>query len=147
MQGATMSSALKYWLLMPPAIRTAPPSSPEDSTRTGGHPFERTLVARTPIPARASRRGWIGRLAIASSPSSSYTPVPSAITGVRKRAVVPEFPTKTDARATDSLPAQPSTSKRALASSASTPIPSAERLFAMCSVSSLKRAPSIAERP
>ena len=71
MQGATISSALKYWLLMPPAMRTAPPSSPDDSMRTGGQPFPRTLVASTPRLTSASSSGAMGRLAIASSPSSS----------------------------------------------------------------------------
>ena len=140
-QGATMRSALKYWLLMPPGMRTEPPSRPDDSMRTGGQPLPANARRATPRAARASSSGWIGRFAIASSPSSSKTPSPSAMTGVRKRAVVPEFPTKT-ARLRRGAPAA-ALDLEALGRFVDDDAhPRRRAPRAMCSVSSLKSAPS-----
>ncbi len=90
-KGAAISSAETYWLESPPSISTRPePKCPRPSIITGGQPVG--ALATMPSDLRAVTSGPIGRLRIASSPSTTTMPSTSAAAAVRKRVAVPALP-------------------------------------------------------
>ena len=120
-------------------MRTRPPRSRPPRIVSGGQPVAH--VTSAPSARSASASTWIGRFAMASSPTSVTSPSTSAATAARNRTVVPLLPTKSGPSGACSRARPPCTIERVAGPASSMSMPMRVSAARMCRVSSLSSAP------